>query len=358
MKDTKKFILILLITVIFIFSVVKYGSEDYVRLSREIDIRINSVLAESGIGDENIVRQLTEERKSGSNKWLEITKEIKITRDAAELFQKLESALSELPVKIDYSEKDSFTVFKEDMIFLRLRVVLSDSKRYFALIIIDDFGISDSMLEDFLKLGIPMTYSILPFEKKTENIINILAEKKEAYFLHQPMEPERFPEINPGSAALLLNMEEKEIKRIFEKNLYSTRSPVGLNNHMGSAFTKDKVKMRELMALVKSKDMIYVDSMTSPYSVAYKIALDMGVPALKNDVFLDNKDEEEYILSRLNVFKDRILQKGLAVAIGHCQKKNLPRALEKAIPEFKKSGIEFLTIEEYMKIQESASSNI
>ena len=118
---------------------------------------------------------------------------------------------------------------------------------------------------------------------------------------------------------------------------------------MGSAFTQNKIKMEEFLKIVKEKNLLFVDSFTSPKSVAYKTAKAMGIPALQNEVFLDNEDNFEYIFKQLLLFKKRIKRDGGCIAIGHIHKKNLPAAVAKMIPEFEKEEITFLTVSEYLK---------
>ena len=64
--------------------------------------------------------------------------------------------------------------------------------------------------------------------------------------------------------------------------------------------------------------MFFLDSLTSPKSVAYNMARDLGMPAARNSIFIDADTEDA------TVVKERLLRavalarnNGVAVAIGH-----------------------------------------
>ena len=60
-----------------------------------------------------------------------------------------------------------------------------------------------------------------------------------------------------------------------------------------------------------------MDSRTTARSIGYETANEMGLGAIKRDVFLDNKPSEKYIISQFhNLFKIAYL-KGYAVGICH-----------------------------------------
>ena len=65
-----------------------------------------------------------------------------------------------------------------------------------------------------------------------------------------------------------------------------------MNNHEGSSLTENKEAMKFLMAELKARDLVFLDSLTSAKSVAYATAKEFGLKAAKRDVFLDNESEQ------------------------------------------------------------------
>lgn len=349
MKKFWRILIIIPLTVAVIFYI-QTKPKNFSGLSNEVDIKINSVLTDFGIGDKDITRYLRIERKSKTAKWVEVIKTVKTDRKISDIVAGIRIALKRYGVSVEFDEKYNVLLISKDESLLNKNFFSSlKPPKFKAVILIDDIGYKKDELPDFISLGIPFTYCILPYEKHSSYNARELKKNNQEYFLHQPMEPEDYPKINPGKAAILLNMPQEKIEKTVLKNLENIGGADGINNHMGSGFTKDEKKMREFLNIVKQKNIIFADSYTSNKSVAYKTAISMGIPSLQNEVFLDNEDNLEYILKQLSVFKKIIKRNGKCVAIGHIHKKNLPEALSRIIPEFRKEGIVFLTVSEYIK---------
>jgi polysaccharide deacetylase 2 family uncharacterized protein YibQ len=119
---------------------------------------------------------------------------------------------------------------------------------------------------------------------------------------------------------------------------------VGINNHMGSAFTESEPKMTLVLEWVKKKGLYFLDSRTSGRSVVCKVAKHVGVPCLANETFLDNKDDVKDIESQLDLVLKLALNEGQTIAIGHYRRKFLVQALANKLPEFKARGVEVVTL--------------
>jgi polysaccharide deacetylase 2 family uncharacterized protein YibQ len=348
MKTVWRLIVIVVLVIGAIIFSARQG-RDYSGLSKQVDMIVDGVFVASGINDENVTRRLCLEKNSHRSRWLEFIREVDTGKPAGELFGKLKTALQEYPVDVEsVSDGSGIEIYTKGLLINRITFPLPRISRYRAAVVIDDIGSSISSLDAFLKLGIPLTYSIMPFEKHSKAIANELAAKRETYFLHQPMEPEKYPVIDPGKRALLLGMSDGAIRKITVQDIDELPGITGINNHMGSAFTKDAGRVVVFLKCVRERNLIFLDSWTSQKSVAYRTARAMGIPALRNDIFLDNTDDLDYITGQLRAFKRLILANGSGVAIGHIHKKNLPAALEKIIPEFRSANIEFVTVPEYL----------
>jgi len=184
-------------------------------------------------------------------------------------------------------------------------------------IIIDDIGYSRKRAWQFLNIGIPLTFSILPqLTHSCESALAIHAHGHEI-MLHQPMEPYNLKNHNPGPAAIYTRDGRKQIQNTMVLNIRSTPFVVGVNNHMGSRFTEQPDKMRPALEVVRSNDLFFIDSRTSGRSVAYKTALAMQMTTLPRHVFLDNTTLQPAISAQLHKLKRRALKYGYAIGIGH-----------------------------------------
>ena len=183
-------------------------------------------------------------------------------------------------------------------------------------LIIDDIGGSIPRAEHFLKLNIPITYSILPRLRYSDILAVEINHYGHEIMLHQPMEPYD-QRINPGLGALYIGDDPDKITRIVEENISELPLAKGINNHMGSRFTESQEEMKETLRIIKDSGLFFVDSRTSLHSQAYRIARTMRMPSAYRHIFLDNIPYEPAILFQLRKLRQFALHYGTAIGIGH-----------------------------------------
>lgn len=185
-------------------------------------------------------------------------------------------------------------------------------------IIIDDVGRTTRYLDDFHKIDEKINFAVLPFLKKTKECKDFLYKKGYNVILHMPMESLGSEYLNKNTKGLIrTNMKKIEIKDKFEKALEDVGYVPGFNNHMGSKFTSNRDKMEQLMELTKEKGLYYIDSWTTPRSVAYDVAKEKKVKTYQSSVFLDNKKEIDYIKNRIKIAVEKTKEEGKLISIGH-----------------------------------------
>ena len=111
---------------------------------------------------------------------------------------------------------------------------------------------------------------------------------------------------------------------------------------MGSKFTQNKKYMRIVLAEIKRQHLFFVDSLTTNKSVGYKLARQMGIPALKRDIFLDATRDLNDIKARIETLKRWAKAKEEVVVICHPYLTTW-MALKEALPELKKE-VKFVTV--------------
>lgn len=219
-------------------------------------------------------------------------------------------------------------------------------------ILIDDLGhANSSTVAGVLALDIPLTVSVLPGTPHGQTVAREAAAAGREILLHLPMEPQGYPDADPGDHALLLEQTHREIAARVGEALAEVPQAVGVNNHMGSAFTRDRGRMRTVIGILKERGLFFVDSMTTPESAGFAEAERAGVPSVRNNMFIDSRLDE---LGRLDVYaqlmalEDIALKRGAAVGIGHPHPETL-RVLRRAIPEMKARGFEFVLVSELVR---------
>jgi len=183
-------------------------------------------------------------------------------------------------------------------------------------LIIDDIGFSFSIARRFLDLRVPLTFSVLPRLSKSYDLALEIHSKGHEVMLHQPMEPHGTG-FDPGPGALYTGDETEKITRVIEDNLSDIPLVIGVNNHMGSRFTECPREIRDTLNVIKTKELFFVDSLTSYRSKAFTVAKDLCMTAACRNVFLDNVPDESAIFSQLRQLENRARTFGSAVGIGH-----------------------------------------
>ena len=212
--------------------------------------------------------------------------------------------------------------------------------------VIDDVGYNKRYADLLFSINPPVTCAILP--QITYSKYFAQEAKKHGFeaILHLPLEPDPTNE-DPGPGLIKVDMNPYEIKTILEKDLASVPGVVGVNNHMGSKATRDRAVMYFVLKELKERQLFFLDSMTRSDSVAHEVAFAMGLPPLKRDIFLDNKDDSNYVTQRIQEAAKIAKQTGFVIAIGHYREKTLS-AIKKAIPGLQAEGFEIIRLKDLM----------
>ena len=213
-------------------------------------------------------------------------------------------------------------------------------------IVIDDMGYDKKIFKKFVDLGIPLTFSILPGQKFSAGIAKEARSLNYEVMLHLPMEP-RNPERNPGNGTILTHMSQDEILRQLSEDIESVPYIAGVNNHMGSLLTENQDVMNIILEDLHKRGLFFIDSRTSPRSVAYETARRIGVRSGRRDVFLDNKADIGYIKGQVDKVIRIAKQNGEATAIGH-PRAGTVAAIREKIADFEREGIELVPVSEVL----------
>lgn len=183
-------------------------------------------------------------------------------------------------------------------------------------IIIDDLGLDTEANAKLSLMPGPYTLSYLPYADDLKGQTNTAHRAGHELMVHMPMQSHN-PSADPGYNALLSEIGYAEFSRRLEWNLNRFDGFVGVNNHMGSKLTENPVLMVRVMARLKRDGLLFVDSLTTPDSIADRAAAATRVPLVKRDVFLDNERTPDYIRGQLVSLEKIARLRGYAVAIGH-----------------------------------------
>jgi uncharacterized protein len=184
-------------------------------------------------------------------------------------------------------------------------------------LIIDDLGYDPGLAKAFMQLDIPVSLSVLPSAPFTRRIVREAHKHGSELMLHLPMEPKNYPAVNPGPGTLFVSMDDQKLLRKLAEDLSQIPGAVGVNNHMGSLFTENRDKMVVVLGALKKFNLFFIDSRTTPDSVAYDQARRMDIPTAKRTVFLDNDLDAAAMEFQIRRLLNMARHRGWAIGIGH-----------------------------------------
>jgi polysaccharide deacetylase 2 family uncharacterized protein YibQ len=153
------------------------------------------------------------------------------------------------------------------------------------------------------------------------------------------MQPEK--KVPMEKITIMANMNKPQIVSIVDRQITEIPHFTGVNNHEGSLVTAKKEIITPVLEVLKDRNLFFIDSMTTPKTVAYKIAQELGMRWAKRDVFIDNKKEAAYNEEQINKLAKLAKSRGWAIGIGHDDPVTLA-TLSRMMPKLAEEGFEFV----------------
>ena len=217
-------------------------------------------------------------------------------------------------------------------------------------LIIDDVGNKPDDAAVFT-LPVEVAVSILPLTYLSERFSAQAAKQNREVMLHMPMESLGGRQLGPG--AITSDMPVETIRATLLKALETVPHAIGVNNHMGSKLTQLTTPMSATMGFLTDHQLFFVDSRTTRYSRAAKIAQRFGVPVTQRNVFLDHDIEEQAIDYQFQRLLRLARKYDYAVGIAHPYPETMAY-LNKALAKLEEQGVKLIQVSEIVHLQELA----
>lgn len=217
-------------------------------------------------------------------------------------------------------------------------------------IIIDDLGYTaPSLVARLCNQSIAFDVAVLPYQAFTKQSAELAHSRGKEVMLHLPMEPDGYPGVgkDPGPYAVMHDLPECEVRHRVQKAIATVPFVKGVNNHMGSRITRDRLRMNWVLEEVKAKQFFFVDSRTEKNSVAFNTAVGLAIPSAVREVFLDDDRGSRAIAEQWRRAITIARNKGRVVAIGHICPETI-KMLEKLIPEAS-DKVQFVAVSRIIK---------
>jgi polysaccharide deacetylase 2 family uncharacterized protein YibQ len=215
-------------------------------------------------------------------------------------------------------------------------------------LIIDDLGNQLSSGLEAVALPGSINYSFLPHTPFAQRLAGAARAAGGEVLLHLPMESDGGKLLGPGG--LTAGLSREQFATTIAEDLASVPYVRGVNNHMGSLLTRHPEPMHWLMQALKANHAGYfIDSRTTPDSVAEHAARAAGLPTLSRDVFLDHDVNPESIEAQFDRLLSLARERGTAIGIGHPYPETL-EILARRLPELERRGIRLVHLSDLIEI--------
>ena len=199
----------------------------------------------------------------------------------------------------------------------RVRDPLPDQPPPRLAIVLDDAGYSLDPLDAIARLPLSVAVAVLPYTPFAREVAEALSAQGREVLVHLPMAPIPGHGPGPGPGAVEEGLGDHEVRKRTAAAVKAVPGARGVNNHMGSLATTLPELMRPVMEVLRGEGLYFLDSRTTAATVAERVAREMGVPALRRDVFLDVVGEPVEVRRALDRAVGLAHKQGSAVAIGH-----------------------------------------
>ncbi len=216
----------------------------------------------------------------------------------------------------------------------RMDAADEEQERRTVAVVIDDFGNGMDGTAEMLKLPIQITAAIMPFMPTTKQDAEEAHRLGHDVIVHMPMEPNKGLKKWLGPGALTTDLSDEEVRKRVEDAINDVPYAIGMNNHMGSKVTSDERMMRIVLGVCKERGLFFLDSRTSYKTVVPKIAAELQVPIVSNDVFLDDVYTVQHISKQIRVLQKYLESHVSCITIGHVGPpgKKTASVLQQSIP--------------------------
>ncbi len=300
--------------------------DEFEEQSRQIDYALLMTLRTMKVDQGRLELLDVQERKFNSSVYHYQSIQIPLKADREKFVETLTSELSRrVPGAVLTSGPENvYSITLKDVLIHTLSLAMEPQVKLQPVapgpklaIVIDDIGENLEFARRLAKLDFPIVFSVWPSSTHREESCRLAREAGRDLMIHLPMQPQGYPEVDPGPDALFVAMKESKVKEIVRRNLAKIPDAIGVNNHMGSRFTESWKGMSAALSVMREKGLFFLDSKTTSKSVCRSVASNLDVVFFERDIFLDNIKNVEAIVHQIRKAERLARKNGQAVAIGH-----------------------------------------
>ena len=181
-----------------------------------------------------------------------------------------QAAGTALDLRVGYGDRTTHAVVVEP------NPAIADAGTQIAFVVVDLQQEPTSLFEAYRSSAIPLTVALRPDQPNLAATAKALRASGREIFLHLPMEPRGYPQVDPGKNAILLDLSRVEIEERIDKCLSAVGSAEGIMTRLGGAAVNDPDVMRAVLGEAKRRDLLFVDAHGAGPSVVDEVGEQTG----------------------------------------------------------------------------------
>ena len=210
-------------------------------------------------------------------------------------------------------------------------------------VIVDDLGGRRDVFDVLREIRRPLTVAVLTALPLSASIARDAFRSGMEVLLDVPMEPYRYPELDPGPGMLTAAMAPGEIQKAVGTQLETVAAAVGVMNRMGSRLTEDRSRMRAMLEVLAARRLFLVDAYTSSQSLAFDEARSAGVRAARRQILVDHARGEAGDRIRWDEVAGWAERRGEVIVVAHGHPLTV-RLLKEYVPRWEARGLRLVPV--------------
>ena len=184
-------------------------------------------------------------------------------------------------------------------------------------LLIGGMGINHALTNEAItQLPGPVSFAFAPYGKGLQAMVNRARAQGHEVLLHLPMEPAGYPQVNPGPRTLLTSAAPEANFQNLMWHMSRFTGYTGVTNYMGSRFNADGGSLMLVMAQLKRRGLVFLDSGTSRQALTGQIGRAVNLPVRRTDMTIDTTVTYKAVTAALRRLEEKARTDGLAIGTG------------------------------------------
>jgi polysaccharide deacetylase 2 family uncharacterized protein YibQ len=160
-----------------------------------------------------------------------------------------------------------------------------------------------------------VTLAFAPYGSSLQRWVDKARGEGHEVLLQVPLEPEGYPQENPGEHTLLVSADPRAGREDLHWALGRMTSYAGVMNYMGARFSGDDRALARLLGELGERGLFYLDDGSAPQSRASVVGEALQAPVLMADAILDRSRTAGAIERELAALEATARARGVAVGV-------------------------------------------